>query len=175
VTKKEFIMKRLNKVLLIASLSLSSLPACAGHKDHEYDYARVISARPVYETFRYPLDEQVCWVEQSRRAPHHTAAALVLGGVIGGALGNQFGDGHSRTAATVAGLALGGAIAYGVSHKHQPGPRYPGTRKRCEIQRSWRSETRIAAWDVTYKYHGNLYHTRTAEQPGKKIRVPGRW
>jgi len=65
VSQKEFVMKRLNKVLLTASLIVTCLPAWAGHKDHGYDRARVVSAAPVYETVRFPVDEQVCWEEQA--------------------------------------------------------------------------------------------------------------
>lgn len=128
-------MKRLNQVFLTASLALICLPACAGHRDHGYDYARVVSATPVYEIVRYPVDEQVCWLKRSRKNAHHAITLFVPGGGIG------------------------------VSH-------YPATRRHCEIQRSWRQEKRIAAWDVTYRYHGQFYQTRRLEEPGKKIRVP---
>jgi uncharacterized protein YcfJ len=55
-----------------------------------------------------------------------------------------------------------------VNHRHG---RYPVIQTRCEVQRNWRTEQRLAAWDVTYKYHGAIYMTRTPEKPGKHIRV----
>jgi uncharacterized protein YcfJ len=124
VLTKEFIMNRLNTVLLTASLVLVCLPACAGHKPIGYDKARVVRAEPIYETVRYPVDEQVCWEEQVWAA-----------------------RGHRRH---------GG---------------YPVIRTRCEIQRNWRIEQRVAAWDVTYRYRGAIYATRSLERPGKHIRV----
>jgi len=164
-------MKRLNKVLLTASLVLVSLPACAGHKGPGYVKARVVSAIPVYETVRFPVDEQVCWQEQAWREPHHSVAPVVLGAVIGGVVGNQFGGGHGRTASTVAGMAIGGAVGHGVSNHNKPYRRHPYTINRCEIQRHWRTEQRISAWDVMYRYHGRIYHTRTLQEPNRKIRV----
>jgi uncharacterized protein YcfJ len=164
-------MKRLNKVLLTASLALTCLPAWAGHKEPGYDYAKVVAANPVYETVRYPVDEQVCWEEQAWRQQPHSAVPTILGAIVGGVVCHQFGGGHGKTALTVAGAAIGGSIGHKVSHNHNPGGQYPVVQNRCEIQRSWRTEERISAWDVTYKYRGNIYHTRMLEEPGRKIRV----
>lgn len=163
-------MKRLSKVLLTACLALTCLPACAGHKDRGYVKARVISASPIYETVRYPVDERVCWVEQNQRRPHRSAVPIVLGGVVGGVVGNQFGDGRGQIASTVAGVAIGGAIGYSASHSYRT-TRPRARHERCEIQRHWRTESRLAGWDVTYRHHGTIYHTRTREEPGNKIRV----
>ena len=164
-------MKSLNKVLLSTSLTLICLPAWAGHKEPGYDNARVVSASPVYETVRYPVDEQVCWEEQVWRHQPHEVAPTVLGAIVGGVVGHQFGGGHGKTALTIAGAAIGGTIGHRVAHRHGRGGPYPVVQNRCEIQRNWRTEERIAAWDVGYKYRGTIYHTRMLEQPGRKIRV----
>ena len=164
-------MKSLNKVLLSTSLTLICLPAWAGHKEPGYDYAKEVSASPVYETVRYPVDEQVCWEEQVWRHQPHEVAPTVLGAIVGGVVGHQFGGGHGKTALTVAGAAIGGTIGHQVAHRHGRGGSYPVVQNRCEIQRNWRMEERIAAWDVGYKYRGTIYHTRMLEQPGRKIRV----
>jgi len=164
-------MKSLNKVLLTASLALTCLPAWAGHKEPGYDYAKVVAANPVYETVRYPVDEQVCWEEQAWSQRPHSAAPIILGAIAGGVVGHQFGGGHGKTALTVAGAAIGGTIGHQVAHHNNPGEPYPVTQNRCEIQRNWRTEERISAWDVTYKYRGEIYYTRMLEEPGRKIRI----
>jgi uncharacterized protein YcfJ len=175
VTQKESEMKNFTRVLISAGLVVICLPACAGHKGHSHEYARVVAAKPVYETVRFPVDEEVCWVEQGWRGPRHSAAPVIAGAVLGGVVGNSLAHGHGKAVSTLAGAAVGGAIAYGVTdHSRHRGYR-PAARTRCEIQRSWRTETRIAAWDVTYRYHGDYFHIRTREEPGKKIRVPTRW
>jgi uncharacterized protein YcfJ len=117
-------MERLNSVLLIAALILVSLPACAAHPQADHHKGRVVRAIPVYETIRYPVDEQVCWEEPVR---------------------------------------------VGKFYRHHGF--YPVVRTRCEIQRTWRLEQRVAAWDVSYRYRGAIYTTRTLERPGKHIRV----
>ena len=48
----------------------------------------------------------------------------------------------------------------------------PMTRGRCEMRRSWRTEQRLVAWDVAYRYRGGVYHTQMQERPGKRIRIP---
>jgi len=164
-------MKRLNRVLLTASLAMTCLPACAGHKGPGYDYAKVVAANPVYETMRYPVDEQVCWEERAWIQQPHSVAPIVLGAIVGGVVGHQFGGGHGKTALTVAGAAIGGTIGHKAAHRHDVGAPYPVAQTRCEIRRNWRMEERISAWDVTYKYRGVIYYTRMLEEPGRKIRV----
>ena len=164
-------MKRLKAVLLTGTLALVCLPAWAGYRGAGYDYAKVVRANPIYQTVRYPVDEQVCWEEQVWQGRRPSAAPVVLGAVIGGVVGHQFGDGDGRTAMTVAGAAVGGAIGAQVARNNYRHGGYPGVGERCEMQRNWRTEQRITGWDVTYRYRGAIYHTRTLENPGRRIRV----
>lgn len=164
-------MKTLSKVLLTASFALTCVPAWAGHRDRGIDHARVVSAVPLYQTVQYPVDEQICWQEQSLGPRPHSAAPAIIGAVIGGVVGNQIGDGHGRTAMTVAGAAIGGTVGYQVARHNDHRRPYPAVRERCEIQRNWRTEQRLVAWDVAYRYHGRIYHTQMQERPGRKIAV----
>jgi uncharacterized protein YcfJ len=164
-------MKHLSKVLLTAGLALSCVPAWAGHQDRGFDTAKVISAVPIYQTVSIPVDEPVCWQEQAWRPRPHSAAPTVIGAVIGGVVGNQFGGGDGKTALTIAGAAIGGTIGYQVSRHHDHRGPYPVVEERCEMQRYWRAEERLIAWDVAYKYRGQVYHAQMPERPGKKIRV----
>ncbi len=166
-------MNYLNRILLTGTLALICLPAWARHDDAGYDFAKVLDARPVYATVRYPVDEEVCWDELAwRREPAaHSATPTILGAIIGGVVGHQFGSGRGRGVMTVAGAALGGSIGNDVSRQRHPDSYYTETQQRCEIQRSWRTEERISGWDVTYKYRGEIYQTRMREEPGDRIRV----
>jgi len=164
-------MKNLSTVLLTASLVLISTPACAGHPPAGYDKAKVVHATPVYQTVRYPVDEQVCWDEQVWQQRRPSAAPTVAGAIIGGVLGNQIGHGDGRVLATVAGAAIGGTIGHQVARDHYRRGAYPVTRTQCEVQRGWRTEQQIAGWDVAYRYRGTVYQTRMPERPGKHILV----
>ena len=164
-------MKSLNVVLVTASLVLISTTACAGHPPAAYDRAKVVRATPLYETVRYPVDEEVCWDEQFWRQSRPSAFPTVAGVVIGGLVGNQFGHGEGRVVATVAGATVGGVIGHQVAkNDHRPGA-YLETRTVCEVRQNWRTEQQIAAWDVAYRYRGVVYHTRMPERPGKHIMV----
>jgi uncharacterized protein YcfJ len=166
-------MKRFNKVLVFTCLTLAVTPAVAGHKDDNSGWAKVIDARPVFKTVRHPVDQQVCWDEQVlRREPRaRSAAPIILGSIIGGVIGNQFGGGSGKVAMTAAGAALGGSIAADASYRRNPDGYYAVTESRCAIETDWRTEQRVVAWDVTYKYRGEIYQTRMRDEPGDRIRV----
>jgi uncharacterized protein YcfJ len=164
-------MKPLNIALLTASLALFSMSACAGHRHQGHHKARVVEAIPIYETVRYPVEEQVCWDEQVWRRHHPSAVPTVAGAVIGGVVGNQLVHGDGRALATVAGAAIGGTVGYQVSRQNHRRGMYPVTRTRCEVPRHWRNEQHITGWDVAYRYRGRVYRTWLPERPGKHIRV----
>jgi len=159
--------------MLAGALTLTCLPAWAGRTGPGYDYAKVLDAQPVYATIRYPVEEEVCWDELVwRREPSaYSATPTILGAIIGGVFGHELGSGRGKGPLTVAGAALGGSIGHDISQKRHPDGYYTETQKRCEIQKSWRTEERISGWDVTYKYHGEIYQTRMREQPGDHIRI----
>ena len=170
-------------VLLGFGLSTS---AFAGHYGGAgTEFARVVAVDPIIETFRTPVEQEACWNEpvRYREREHyghggHSGVAPVLGAVVGGVIGNQFGRGRGRDAATVAGAALGYAIARDDQRRYHHGHR-GGYRERvvyrderhCRIDRSYREEQRVTGYDVSYRYHGRIYHTVTDYHPGDTIQV----
>ncbi len=164
-------MKNLNIVLLTASLALVCMPVWAGHPSAGYDRAKVVRSTPLYQTVRYPVDEQVCWDEQRWRPHRPSAAPIVVGAIVGGVVGNQIGRGDGRVVATVAGAAIGGVVGHHATRERYRRDTYRGSRTQCEVQRTWHTEQHIAGWDVTYRYRGAVYQTRMPEKPGKHILV----
>lgn len=166
-------MNRMNTILISTCLALAATPVMAGHPGKGTDWARVLDARPLYETVRYPVNQEVCWDEQAwRREPRaRSAAPVILGSIIGGVIGNQFGGGNGNVALTAAGAVLGGSIGANASHRRNPDGYYAVRETHCSVERDWRTEQRVVAWDVTYKYRGQVYQTRMREQPGDRIRV----
>lgn len=159
-------LKNLLPVLLL-------LPAMA-LADHEHKHwANVLDAKPVTETLRIPVDQEVCWDEQVRhRVPERRSATpLILGAILGGVIGNQFGGGSGQDLMTAAGAALGTSIAADQQARRHPPHYYEATERRCQVERQWRSEERVVAWDVTYEYLGEVYQTRMSEEPGERIPV----
>lgn len=166
-------MNKTSKLLITTCLALSLTPAMAHHGGKSVTWARVVDAQPVYEVVRFPVREERCWDEQVwRRAPAAgSAAPVIVGSIIGGVVGNQFGGGSGNVLLTAAGAVLGGSIAANASRERYPDDYYRVAERQCAVETNWRQQEQIVAWDVTYRYRGELFETRMKDQPGKRIQV----
>ncbi len=156
-----------------------SMEAAAGPNHHgaQYDYAKVVSARPIirYVTVKTPVRE--CWEETEvyttyKRPPGNVGRTL-LGATLGGVIGHQFGSGSGNDAATVAGALIGGAVANqsGYANGHYGRVEHSRPVRRCETRYRRTKEQRIDGYDVIYRYHGQKYQTRMPYDPGRRIKV----
>lgn len=165
--------------------------------DHlgEYDYARVVDVEPIVRRIRVTEPRRECYEEtryehervyDSRHAGRgvSSAGSMILGGLIGAAVGNQIGSGDGRRAATVAGAIIGSAIGHDAAarrdvrtvDRYDDGyvDRYvarPYTVERCEIRHidSW--EERVDGYHVTYEYLGRRGRMTLPYDPGPRVRV----
>ncbi len=164
-------------------LMVVSLPACAGHgkvlysnsaSEHsQYDYAKVLQVTPVTEIVQIQEERQVCREEpvQYHVAQHRSPVPVIFGSILGGLIGSQFGGGHGKTLATIAGATIGGAVAQGAQDRRYPSQHYTTVEQRCYLETNWHNEERVVAWDVRWVYQGKTYHSRMNEHPGDRIRV----
>ena len=163
-------------VTLSALLMVASVTVEAGHRERFQDTAKVIEAEPVYRTVEVSHPERHCWDEEvTRQQPkHHSYTGTILGGIIGGVVANKVssGRGRGKDVATVAGALLGSSIGHDISHKNSRGG-YTTTslERRCEVTHHTTYEEKLVGYDVTYRYKGRLFTTRTQEHPGKRIPV----
>lgn len=166
-------MKRLITSLISVSMAAAAMPLLAAPPNENYEWARVVRAKPVIESVRYPVEEEVCWDEAvwRRDPPNRSVVPVIFGSIIGGVIGNQFGGGSGQDLMTFAGASLGGAIAHDAQVRRNPDAYYTVTEKRCSVETEWYTEETVVAWDVTYKYRGEVYHTRMRNEPGDRIRV----
>ena len=167
----------------IMFLAIVALPACAGHHNvqypdpafdnAQYDYAKVLHVQPVTEIVQVPEERQVCREEpvQHHVAGHRSPGPTILGSIIGGVIGSQFGGGSGKTVATIAGATIGGAVARDAQDRHHPSQHYTTLEQRCYVETNWLNEERVVAWDVDWAYNGKTYRTRMNEHPGDRIRV----
>lgn len=165
----------------------------------QYDWAQVVDVAPVISQARQPVHREQCWeqpvhqrvvYDDHRHYRQHSSAAPVLGAIIGGVVGNQFGSGSGKVAMTVAGAALGNAIArdgqryedyryhddrYGYDRHGHDRYGYGHDRvvyaQRCRTVTDYVRDERVMGYDVTYRYAGQTYQTRTDYHPGDRIRV----
>lgn len=145
--------------------------AAYGDEYGTYERARVVDAQPIYDTVSTPVSRRVCREVPVRRVQRDggSAAATILGGLIGGLAGHQIGSGSGNTAATVAGAIAGAAIGQHASN--DPDRVYRGVQTRCHRVRDYQRDQRLSGYRVTYQYNGETFTTRTAQHPGKWIRV----
>lgn len=156
-------------------LLAASLSAQAGHVDAYQDTAKVTHVEPIYRTLEISRPERQCWDEEVEHyhAGNKTYTGTVLGGIIGGVVANKVSRSHGRgnDVATVAGALLGSAIGHDISRQKRGGYYTTSVERRCEVTHETTYEEQLVGYDVTYRYQGRLFTTRTKEHPGKRIPV----
>ena len=162
------------RITLLAAAMLTAGMAHAGGVS--YQYAQVVDVKPQYQVVRTPVERQVCWDEHSyERAPgsgQRSHTPTVVGAIIGGVVGNQFGGGNGKRAATAAGAVLGGSIGRDVGRQNsRPAEYHSVRRERCTVQRDYQSENVISGYQVTYRHDGRLHTTHMTQHPGDSIRL----
>lgn len=166
-----------------ALLLAATMTAQAGHHADYRDTAKVVSAEPIYRTVEITRPERHCWDEEVEhyRSGDRGYTGTVLGGIIGGVVANRVSrhHGHGDRVATVAGALLGSAIGHDLSRERRGGYSTTSVERRCEVTQQTTYEEQLVGYDVTYRYRGRLFTTRTKEHPGKRIPVtvdvrPGR-
>ena len=152
-----------------------------------YDYARVVSVKPVIRTVRGDNPHQYCWDETEYRQSHYQSGyrpqtgyqrthkssytPLILGGILGGVIGNQVGGGTGNDLLTVGGVILGASIGHDIAGR-SGGQRFqPARQPRCEVVHDYHEEERIEGYDVGYVYNGHRFFRRMDHPPGRKVRV----
>ena len=158
---------------LFASVALLTTTLVANADRRHYDYARVTQATPIYQVVNRRVPVQSCWTETVAVDHHHSDGSALVGGLIGAAIGHNIGHNfghnkHQRGVGTVAGAIIGASIAdSGRRHRHTE---YRDV-KRCDTHYEVERQRELIGYDVTYRYRGDLYHTRTDSHPGDRIRV----
>lgn len=139
--------------------------------------AKVTRVDPIYQTVSRDIPERSCWTEthyEHRDSGYQSYTPAILGTVIGGAIGNAVG--HSNTnkkVGTVVGGVLGATVGRDLGNRNRDHnyTSRPVNQEVCEVNYRTEYEDRIVGYDVTYRYRGETYHTRTHQHPGKHIEV----
>lgn len=179
-------------IVAIAAL-VAAAPAWAGHDNGYYpdeggrgspgayysddtEYARVVSAVPIYRQVRVSEPRDECYDERVERPVYHSSgwgpgpgAAPIIGAVIGGLVGSRFGQGSGKAITTATGAVLGATIAE--RHAYAHAGREVSYVTHCRPVEAYRYEERVDGYDVAYRYHGRIYHTIMPYNPGERIRV----
>ena len=134
-------------------------------------WADVLRVDPIYDSVRTSSPREVCdEVPVEYRSDNGSqAAGTVLGAIVGGVLGSTVGKGDGRRAATVAGAVVGGAVGNNVGRRETQ--YYGGVERRCRMVDEVAEQRRLIAYDVQYRYRGDVYMSRLDHDPGDRVRV----
>jgi uncharacterized protein YcfJ len=165
-------------LLLLAGTLSAQTPAApggpaSGEEGAHYGWAAVLRVDPVYDEPSATVQQQECYEEQvplGESGPEDhgkRTMATMIGAVVGGLLGNQVGKGDGRQAATVAGAVAGGAIGNQVAREP---PQYT-TQRHCRPIGVGPGPRHVVAYDVEYRYRGEVFTSRVAYDPGDRMRV----
>ncbi len=163
----------ISRVFALVALVLGA-PAIAAPAGGFVDYAEVVAVEPHLRTVRVSNPRQECWNEtvNVRRAPAgRSFTPEIVGGILGAAVGNQFGGGSGRDIATVAGAVLGGSLGHDYKNRRQSAGYQQVVEERCRTVHDDYTEQRVDGYDVTYRYQGRTYSTRMGHDPGDSLRV----
>ncbi|MDH3638261.1 MAG: glycine zipper 2TM domain-containing protein [Gammaproteobacteria bacterium] len=158
-------------VILTTALTGAAYAGPGKNKYNYMDYGEVIKVKPITEIVEVDTPRQECWTEHVTRYRHSHSSYTpeILGGIIGAAVGNQFGGGSGRKVATAAGALLGGSIGHDYKRRRGRGYAYTEPIERCETRHEHHSEERIVGYKVKYRYNGRVYRTRMDQHPGDRI------
>lgn len=143
-----------------------------------WDHARVINVEPVIRQVEISTPQRQCWQEEVRQpvtiqhGPSRASSTLV-GAIIGGVIGNQFGGGSGKKLTTAAGAMLGASLGSDAARAHPQYSTYDrvSEQTRCTTRMEYHTEERPDGYDVTYRYRGEIFTTRMPYHPGKKLRL----
>lgn len=166
-------MNVLKSMIIVAIAASTATSAFANPNTESFAWAEVVEAEPVTRIIRRPVETEVCWQEEVYREipEHRSKAPQIVGAILGGLIGSQFGGGSGQDAMILAGATLGHAIAKDSQRRAHPQKFYASLEDRCGINTEWRESRTVLGWDVTYEYQGVTYLTRMADEPGDQIKI----
>jgi uncharacterized protein YcfJ len=118
------------------------------------------------------VPQQQCWDERVTYAPsgQRSYTSVILGSIIGGAIGSEVGHGRHKGLVTAAGAVLGGSIGNDL-YQGRRGDSVTSIERRCATVQGYRTEERAVGYRVKYRYRGQVYVTRLDHDPGETVRV----
>jgi uncharacterized protein YcfJ len=171
----------MNKKILIALIcGAAAATAQAGDRNrhrHDHDrgrdrgYAEVVYVEPIHERVRYTVPVEHCWNEE--RIVGAPSRHVIVGTLIGAAIGKHVGEVHGdRALGTVGGALIGAAVGGNIARDR--GDYRDGRRevvRRCETRHEERWDRQVVAYRVSYVYKGRRDVVRLAYDPGRWYRV----
>ncbi len=158
----------------LAQASPNNVPAYTDYTDGFFVNAEVISTEPIFKYVTTNVPRQNCYqqrVTHTRYSNADRGGSVLLGGIIGGVIGNNLGHGKSRKGRALIGALIGSQIGSRIADQNAYSTQYTNYEPRCQTQYVSESQRRIAGYNVSYRYRGQIMTTQMPYRPGKWIKL----
>ncbi|MBU3005522.1 glycine zipper 2TM domain-containing protein [Paraglaciecola arctica] len=135
--------------------------------------ARVIESTPIYKYVFPPRQKTVCQPISTTHSQSQNKGAVILGGIVGGAIGHAASNDRHKGLGTVVGAVIGSSLAHKIdlSYKHNS-KAYHSQKQRCVTQYNQPQKVRVLdGYNVTYSVKGKIYQTFRHERPNRFISI----
>ena len=162
-------MKIIVKSLVLISLFLGTQLVIAGSY---VDYATVTSVEKVFKQYRTEEPYQECYIKETlQNTGDGSATNEICGAILGGAIGNQFGEGEGKEVMTLAGIVLGASMANDAEKANSAG-QVVVSQEVCETKVKTSLVKRLSHYLVHIKYAGHGLSFTSKRRPyGDAIKV----
>ena len=146
-------MKIILKSIVVISFFITSQLAFAGSF---VDSATVTSVEKVYKQYQVEEPYQDCYIQETIQngAGDGSATNELFGAVLGGAIGNKFGEGDGNDAMTLFGALMGASIANDMEKTNSTG-QVVVSQEVCENKVRQKIERRLSHYKINVDYNGH--------------------
>ena len=144
-------MKIILKSIVVISFFITSQLAFAGSF---VDSATVTSVEKVYKQYRVDEPYQDCYIKETLQSGDGSATNEIMGAILGGAIGNQFGEGDGKDIMTLAGIFLGASIANDAEKANSTG-QVVVSQEVCENKVRQKIVKRLSHYKINVDYNGH--------------------
>jgi len=133
------------------------------------DYAAVTSVEKVYKQYRTEEPYQECYIKETlQNAADSSATNEIWGAILGGAIGNQFGEGDGKEIMTLAGIILGASMAHDAEIANSTG-QVVVSQEVCETKVKTSIVKRLSHYLVHINYEGHDLVFTSKKRPNEDI------
>ena len=155
-------MKIILKSIVVISFFITSQLAFAGSF---VDSATVTSVEKVYKQYWVDEPYQDCYIKETlQQSGDGSATNELFGAVLGGAIGNKFGEGDGKDAMTLFGALMGASIAND-AEKANSTVQVIVSQEVCENKVRQKIEKRLSHYLIHVDYDGNDVSFTSKKRP----------
>ncbi len=155
-------MKIILKSIVVISFFIASQLAFAGSF---VDSATVNSVEKVYKQYMVEEPYQDCYIKETlQQSGDGSATNEIMGAILGGAIGSQFGEGDGKDVMTLAGIFLGASIANDAEKANSTG-QVVVSQEVCENKVRQKIEKRLSHYKINVEYEGRDLSFKSKKRP----------